>query len=167
MRLALSPFLAQLRTLPHLVRQLWVRDYQDVKLIIEQSGDLRYFNIPARFQLVFARGTIIVMSVLVSSLLKRNLAKMFVSRTKDNIAGSYAVYALDSKRAYYLFGANDPALRDSSSGTAVLWDAFYPLAADGVAQVDLEGVNSPKRGWFKLSFGGELLPYYQASLVGV
>jgi hypothetical protein len=106
------------------------------------------------------------MEVLVSSLLKRNLAKMFVSRTKDNIAGSYAVYALDSKRAYYLFGANDPALRDSPSGTAVLWDAFYPLAGDGVAQVDLEGVNSPKRGWFKLSFGGELLPYYQASLAG-
>jgi hypothetical protein len=105
------------------------------------------------------------MEVLVSALLKRNLAKMFVSRTKDNIAGSYAVYALDSKRAYYLFGANDPALRDSSTGTAVLWDAFYSLAADGVAQVDLEGVNSPKRGWFKLSFGGDLLPYYQAILV--
>ena len=52
MRLKLGTYLSQLLTLPGLVRHLWVRDYQDVKLIIEQSGDLRYFNIPAGFQRV-------------------------------------------------------------------------------------------------------------------
>ena len=27
--------------------------------------------------------------------------------------------------------------------------------------VDMEGVNSPQRGWFKLSFGGNLKKYFQ------
>ena len=69
MRLTLSLYLSQLRILPGLVRHLWVRDYQDVKLIIEQSGDLRYFNIPARFQRIFARSAIVVGSVVVNSML--------------------------------------------------------------------------------------------------
>ena len=30
-----------------------------------------------------------------------------------------------------------------------------------IQEVDLEGVNSPERGWFKLSFGGDLRCYHQ------
>ena len=33
-----------------------------------------------------------------------------------------------------------------------------------IGEVDMEGVNSPQRGWFKLGFGGNLLPYYQISM---
>ncbi|NTW98733.1 MAG: GNAT family N-acetyltransferase, partial [Geobacteraceae bacterium] len=62
-----------------------------------------------------------------------------------------------------LFGASDPAQRDTPTGTAVLWDAFFHFAVMGLTEVDLEGVNSPKRGWFKLSFGGDLKPYFQVS----
>ncbi|MEI7707017.1 MAG: GNAT family N-acetyltransferase [Chlorobium sp.] len=101
------------------------------------------------------------MAQLVEGLLQADLAKMFVSKTAEGVAGSIAVYAYDQLRAYYLFGASDPALRDTPAGTAVLWDAFFHLAAMGLPVIDLEGVNSPKRGWFKLSFGGDLRPYYQ------
>jgi lipid II:glycine glycyltransferase (peptidoglycan interpeptide bridge formation enzyme) len=101
------------------------------------------------------------MATLVAALLGSGAARMFVSKTSDHIAGSAAVYAFDHHRAYYLFGASDPDLRDSPTGTAVLWDAFGKLAATGIAQIDLEGVNSPRRGWFKMSFGGELVPYYE------
>ena len=101
------------------------------------------------------------MSGLVEGVLRADQAKMFVSKTEEGIVGSVAVYAYDQHRAYYLFGASDPALRNSPLGTAVLWNAFYHLAVMGLPEIDLEGVNSPKRGWFKLSFGGELKPYYQ------
>lgn len=101
------------------------------------------------------------MASLVAALLSHGMARMFVARTRTGEAGSVAVYALDARRAYYLYGANDPALRDTPTGTAVLWDAFAKLAGSGVTEVDLEGVNSPRRGWFKLSFGGDLRPYYQ------
>lgn len=101
------------------------------------------------------------MATLVTALLGTGSARMFVSKTFDQIAGSAAVYAFDHRRAYYLFGASDPELRDAPTGTAVLWDAFGALASAGIPQIDLEGVNSPRRGWFKMSFGGELRPYYQ------
>jgi hypothetical protein len=103
------------------------------------------------------------MTALVEALLGNGSARMFSSRTADGRPGSVAVYAFDPRRAYYLFGASDPALRDTATGTAILWDSFTALAAAGVAEVDLEGVNSPRRGWFKLSFGGALVPYYQVS----
>ena len=104
------------------------------------------------------------MQGLVSGLMRAGMARMFVSRLSDGTAGSIAVYAHDRGRAYYLFGANDPQLRGLSTGTAVLWDAFGELARAGAREIDLEGVNSSRRGWFKLSFGGNLLPYYQVSL---
>lgn len=101
---------------------------------------------------------------LVAVLLDNGSARMFISRTADGSPGSVAVYAFDARRAYYLFGASDPALRNTATGTAILWDAFPALAKQGVNEVDLEGVNSPHRGWFKLSFGGHLVPYYQVSM---
>lgn len=103
------------------------------------------------------------MAELVTALLDNGAARMFASRTADGSPGSVAVYAFDTHRAYYLFGASDPTLRNTPTGTAILWDAFYALAEQGVNEIDLEGINSPYRGWFKLSFGGSLVPYYQVS----
>jgi len=104
------------------------------------------------------------MKSLITSLFRANIGRMFVSYLASGEPGSMAFYAMDSKRGYYLFGANDPMLRDSHTGTAVLWDAFHVLSKDGIREIDMEGVNSPHRGWFKLSFGGDIRPYYQIVL---
>lgn len=101
------------------------------------------------------------MEKLVSSLLKQNMAKIYASYDEQNELGSIALFGWDNKRAYYIFGANDPTKRDGHSGTNVLWEAFYDLSKIGIDEVDLEGINSPHRGWFKLSFGGDILPYYE------
>lgn len=70
-------------------------------------------------------------------------------------------YAWDRKRAYYLFGAGHPETSEPWQGTFAHWGSFESLARRGIGEVDLEGVNSPQRGWFKMGFGGELLPYFQ------
>jgi hypothetical protein len=71
------------------------------------------------------------------------------------------VYAWDKKRAYYMFGAGHPDINEPWQGTLANWEAFIDLATRiGVPEVDMEGVNSPARGWFKLGFGGDLRPYY-------
>ena len=57
-------------------------------------------------------------------------------------------------------------MRSGQTGTAVLWDALGFLSRHGVGEVDLEGVISPRRGWFKLSFGGDLRPYYELYSTG-
>jgi len=100
---------------------------------------------------------------LVLGLYEKKLGRMFISYTQEGQAGSIAFFGVDHNRAYYLFGANNPDLRNEHTGTAVLWDSFKLLCRDGISEVDLEGINSPARGWFKLSFGGSVLPYYQLS----
>jgi len=71
-------------------------------------------------------------------------------------------YGWDSKRAYYLFGAGNPERSEPWPGTLVHWEAFKHLAQEReISEIDLEGVNSPQRGWFKLSFGGDLRPYFR------
>ncbi len=108
---------------------------------------------------------------LLEALLQNGLARMFVSRTAQGEIGSMAVMGLDDrtagggeKTACYLLGASDPALRDSHCGSAVLWDAFVALNRDNVQMVDMEGVNSPRRGWFKLSFGARMERYFELAL---
>ena len=126
------------------------------------------------YKLTFQRQNISVdgreykyLKVLVDGLLAAGRARMYISRTALGDPGSVAVFGFDGKRAYYLFGANDPSLRDQHTGTMVLWDAFLDLASFGVKEVDLEGVNSPLRGHFKLSFGGSIRPYYHLRLRNV
>lgn len=118
-----------------------------------------------RQNLLIDSSTLERMHTLSSSLIKKQVAKIYASYDEFGEIGSMALFAWDTRRAYYLFGANDPDKRKGHTGTAVLWDAFYDLNSFGINEVDLEGVNSPKRGWFKLSFGGELLPYYNISLL--
>ncbi|MEM6849641.1 MAG: GNAT family N-acetyltransferase, partial [Pseudomonadota bacterium] len=99
----------------------------------------------------------------------RNLAaedrlRMFAASTADGALGSIAVFGLDAKRAYYLYGANSPEMRNEHCGTLALWQGLVALAAEGVRECDLEGINSPKRGYFKLSFGGDIRPYFRVTL---
>ncbi len=104
------------------------------------------------------------MRILIDALVSAGKARMFASYTKDGACGSMAVMATDTRRAYYLFGASDPAMRDSHCGSTVIWDAFCALAKAGVTEVDMEGINSPQRGWFKLSYGAAMATYYELSL---
>ena len=86
--------------------------------------------------------------------------RMYQCSEPGQTVGSVAIFGVDSKRAYYLYGANDPTLRSGHTGTAVLWHAFQEMERDGFPEADLEGINSPKRGYFKLSFGGSITPYH-------
>jgi len=98
---------------------------------------------------------------LITNLHQKSIGRMFIAKTTDGKIGSMAFFVTDQWRSYFLFGANDPEIRNKHTGTAVLWDAFSILSRDGIIEVDLEGVNSPNRGWFKMSFGGDLRPYFE------
>jgi len=102
------------------------------------------------------------MATLMESLCDHGMGKLYeVMDDKGNPA--YGVFfAWDNKRAYYLFGAGDPDRYDTYQGTFVFWEALRNLATcQGITEIDWEGVNSPTRGWFKLTFGGTLVPYYE------
>ena len=83
----------------------------------------------------------------------------------ENNALSYIVfYIFDNKKAYYLHGikTKNTGPYDGTYANWLIWQNFY---REGIVKtIDLEGVNSPNRGWFKLSFGGELINYYAVTL---
>ena len=101
---------------------------------------------------------------LIKNLHQHGRAVMYVTCDSTGSPGSIAIFGTDSKRGYYLYGANDPDFRDAQTGTMVLWDALQDLSRAGVKEVDFEGINSPQRGYFKLSFGGSITPYFHVSL---
>lgn len=102
-----------------------------------------------------------IMKNLIVSLLESKLAKMYVGKDENGEIGYITIFSIDNKRAYYLFGAGHPSLRDQYLGTFTFFSAFMHLSKQGIKEIDLEGVNSPSRGAFKLSFGGQLVQYVE------
>lgn len=74
---------------------------------------------------------------------------------------SATLFVHDHRRAYYLFGASDPAQRNSGAATRLIFDNIFHAAARGLAELDFVGVNSPARGDFKLSFDPALTGYFE------
>ena len=84
--------------------------------------------------------------------------------TTDSGVASMSLFIHDQRCAYYLFGANDPELRNSGASTALMVDNISGMAERGMDRLDFVGVNSPNRGDFKLSFNPELTPYQEVQL---
>lgn len=102
------------------------------------------------------------MEKLITTLLENDKAELYEVRNHLSEVVYMVFYGWDRKRAYYLFGAGHPEINEAYQGTFAHWGAFVDLANRiGICEVDMEGVNSPQRGWFKLGFGGDLRSYYQ------
>ncbi len=104
------------------------------------------------------------MKDLIASLMDGDKAFLLTSRNSEGAIMYITIYCYDEKRAYYLFGAPNPEAQERYKGTISFWDGFKELAAMGIKEVDMEGINSPNRGWFKLSFGGSINPYYEVMI---
>ena len=133
-----------------------IEDKDSIKKFIEL-----YKMTMSRQEIIVNCDKLVRMENLLKELIKYNMAKLYASYDENGEIGSMAIFCWDNKRAYYLFGASNPVKRNGHSGTSVIWDALYDLNAMGINEVDLEGINSPHRGWFKLSFGGDIVPYYE------
>ncbi len=102
------------------------------------------------------------MSNIIQNLIDTKNATMIVSKNSKDEVLYIIVFCFDIYRAYYLFGAGNPNAKEHYKGTICFWDGFKILANRyDIQKVDLEGVNSPKRGRFKLSLGGDIRSYYE------
>lgn len=101
------------------------------------------------------------MEGLIHQLIKIGLAKMYVTVDPSGTINYLSVFSLFRNRGCYLFGAGRRDSMNRYDGTFCVWEALKSLSNYGINAVDMEGVNSPQRGSFKLSFGGDLKPYYQ------
>lgn len=79
----------------------------------------------------------------------------------DEGIGSMNLFVYDRRRAYYLFAANNPALRNTGASTRLMFDNICHASLLGLKELDFVGVNSPARGNFKLSFNPQLRLYFE------
>ena len=95
--------------------------------------------------------------------LRHGFGKCFVARLPDGQVASASLFLHDTRTAYYLIGANDPAHRKSGSGVFLLAEIIEQYRQAGHQSVDFVGVNSPNRGDFKTSFGARPVPYFEVT----
>jgi hypothetical protein len=157
----LAKFLATVRV----VRR---QEYKKSQVEIHQSDDLQLFL--RLYQKTFERQGIVIDADtlrLVQRICEQAMAQGYgylsAAVTGDRIV-SMAFFVSDSRCIYYLFGANDPAMREINATSKLLLDNIALSAQKGLQIFDFVGVNSPQRGDFKLSFNAELVPYQEVRL---
>lgn len=101
---------------------------------------------------------------IVTSSLKYGFGRLAMASVAGSVA-SMSLFIHDDRRAYYLFGANDPSFRSSGASSALMVDNIRAMAELGMSQIDFVGVNSPNRGDFKLSFNPVLKQYHEVNFV--
>ena len=79
-------------------------------------------------------------------------------------SASANLFLFDSKRSYYLIGANNPNYRNTGASTKLMMSNIFSTRDNGMKYVDFVGANSPQRGDFKVSFNAEVLPYFKCTL---
>ncbi|HEY8158142.1 MAG TPA: GNAT family N-acetyltransferase [Methylobacter sp.] len=72
---------------------------------------------------------------------------------------SAVLFLYDDRAAHYLFGANDPAYRNTGAGSFLLLQMIKDAFEQGMEEIDFVGVNSPSRGDYKISLNAELKNY--------
>ena len=150
------------------VRTVRRQEYRKTLAVIEPSHDLKSFL--KLYQLTFDRQgiaidgqTLSLVESICSKALENGYGYLSGAQVDGQVA-SMAFFVTDSQCAYYLFGANDPDLRDANASSKLLIDNIANFAAKGLGKFDFVGVNSPQRGDFKLSFNAELIPYQEVHL---
>ena len=145
------------------------QDYKKTLAKIQQSDDLSLFL--KLYKQTFERQGISIKRhtlELVENICVRAMADgygILSSAYVDGRVASMAFFVTDKTCAYYLFGANDPEMRDARASSKLLIDNISKFAARGFERFDFVGVNSPQRGDFKLSFNSMLVPYQEIHLL--
>lgn len=118
-----------------------------------------YASTFARQNIALSDTTLALVRSITSAALEHGYGRLSSCSTPQGTA-AMTLFVFDDKRAYYLFAANDPDMRNSGAATRLMFDNIFDAKARGLSELDFVGVNSPNRGDFKLSFNPELKLYF-------
>lgn len=109
------------------------------------------------------KNKLVDMKNLIINLSEKN--KIFIQETNYlNQDFTYTlIFSLNDNSSTFLYGFPNGII-DDSIGTVSFWNVFNYLSKKKIDYVDLEGINSPLRGQFKQSFGGENKIYYNLEI---
>lgn len=95
----------------------------------------------------------------------KGILKKYAVKNADNQPTYIVIFGIFNNIGTYIFGSGDSDLMDRYDASFCLWEAMRDLSHNyGISMIDMEGINSPQRGAYKLDFGGSITPYYQVVL---
>lgn len=150
------------------IRTVRRQEFKKLTAKITETKDLAlfldlYIKTFEKHQITLSPQHLKLVNGIVTSALANGFGRLSMTKTTEGVA-SMALFVYDSKCAYYLFGANNPEIRNSGASTALIIDNICFMAKLGIKRLDFLGVNSPNRGDYKLSFNSVLTPYYEVHL---
>jgi hypothetical protein len=94
------------------------------------------------------------------TLINHKAGKLLATYVDDEPA-VVSLFYYEKNKAHHMLVGTDLKFRDLGVGTKNFCDSCSFLHSIGIKELDLGGVNSPSRASYKLSYGGELVNYYQ------
>lgn len=122
-------FTASLSRLPFHIKRLWAADFEDVRIILEQQGDLKYFSISKGLQRFLSRSALMVSGSAVLTLIALSTTALLLHSDKTKLERSHQeVYSALLGSTY------DMELDDIQNLDA----EHMPLLAQAIRERDLE-----------------------------
>jgi hypothetical protein len=91
------------------------------------------------------------------------IAKLDIIYNKENIPLSATVFINDGKTSNYLHGASNPEYRNTGASTFLVMKNIEQCFNNKINFINLLGVNSPARGYFKTSFNAKVNTYFNVT----
>ena len=99
------------------------------------------------------------------NLYKKKLIDMFYLTDKNNKVLNFSLFSTMRNKSTFLFSGKSGIVgADDYCGVYLNVNLFLYLKKHNFRIIDLEGINSPKRGFNKLGYGGSITPYYNLKL---
>ncbi len=96
-----------------------------------------------------------------NSLNKKNNLIMFTTSNNKKEELAFCIFGVMENVAYYLNGGRAGTANNDYSLTHCFTNSIIYLQKNKINLIDLEGMNSPKRSFWKQGYGGKLTPYYK------
>ncbi len=148
------------------IRRYNIREAIKENCVVEKTKNIELFvnnyqKMMSNQNIIISKNKYDTMIRIIEYYINNDKGVLLEAKDKNNQVIYTTFYLWHLSKAYYMFGA-DTQKNISYQSTITNWEAFKYIADNtDIDFIDLEGVNSPKRGWFKLSFGGSLDNYYE------
>lgn len=102
---------------------------------------------------------------ILKNLYEKKLIDMFYLTDKNNNVLNFSLFSTMRNKSTFLFSGKSRIIgADDFCGVYLNVTLFLHLKKHNFRIIDLEGINSPKRGFNKLGYGGSITPYYNLKL---
>ena len=101
---------------------------------------------------------------LLQNLKDKDMLKFFCAKNESEELYNFMAISIINNSAQFLYSGRSSDHSNPFVGTFLHAEVIKRLLDKNITHIDLEGINSPKRSFFKIGFGGKIKTYYNLKL---